>query len=380
MLGLTLTLSGALGRRTKHQQNAVSQLLLAVSHAGHALPRESADVAQAERLAAVLPPCIVQEDAELLTQTEYEPVSDSTLPCPLPLPMNTVEHTVLMAECAWVQASRAAHESTLEELETYVRAELATPQTWAAATAALRMKAKIESSKKRRQHQALMQLQALLDDVRPPTDPSEGTLLSRHVGATNEGAESAAASTTQESGFSSTAMTGVGVALGAAEPTTNPTRLALRLRGFWGVAVAPKWQLGVEVARALASLGLLSEVRAALWTHLRLACCLCSQGPACSHLKYTQASQLFEELNLWEEYVLALGAMGHNDRAEEYARRARTWHNLRHPACLPCHITQCPMMSQNRKRTYHDDIRSLGCLRDLITACMKPSAAPALVS
>ena len=41
----------------------------------------------------------------------------------------------------------------------YVTALLQAPRTWAAATAALRLKGKLEGSKKRRQHQSLMQLQ-----------------------------------------------------------------------------------------------------------------------------------------------------------------------------------------------------------------------------
>ena len=84
------------------------------------------------------------------------------------------------------------------------------------------------------------------------------------------------------------------------DPTLEGSRLALRLRGLWALNLAPRWQLGVEVARALASLGLLTE-----------------------------ASALFAELHLWEEFVIAMGALGHTAKAEEYAPPCRLHSNPR---------------------------------------------------
>lgn len=47
---------------------------------------------------------------------------------------------------------------------------------------------------------------------------------------------------------------------------------AARLHGYWATAILPSWQLGAELARTLAALGLLAE-----------------------------AQQLFEALELWDE-------------------------------------------------------------------------------
>jgi hypothetical protein len=156
----------------------------------------------------------------------------------------------------------------------------------------LRLKAKMESSRKRRQHQALMQLQTLLDDVRPPEAADGITLMARHMGEV----EAAPDADEPGAGAASISSSEAAAAPPAPPPPTPPDttlecgRLALRLRGLWAINLAPRWQLGAEVARALAALGLLTE-----------------------------ASALFAELELWEEFVLAMGALGHKAKAEEYA-------------------------------------------------------------
>jgi hypothetical protein len=218
-----------------------------------------------------------------------------------PVALSAIEQTVLMCECNWIQAERPTHESTLEELETYVVALLRAPRTCAGDTHALRLKAKMESSRKRRQHQALMQLQTLLDDVRPPEAADGITLMARHMGeveAAPDADESGAgaASISSGAGAASISSSEAAAAPPAPPPPAPPDttlecgRLALRLRGLWAINLAPRWQLGAEVARALAALGLLTE-----------------------------ASSLFAELELWEEFVLAMGALGHKATAVEYA-------------------------------------------------------------
>lgn len=117
LLGLTFELGGALGKRTKHQENAISQLVLTPRHAAHALPRELEEDAVERARAAALPLTVVQEDDELLSKTELESEGEARAP---PLPLTATEQTVLMAECAWVQADRPSSTETMEELETCV--------------------------------------------------------------------------------------------------------------------------------------------------------------------------------------------------------------------------------------------------------------------
>jgi hypothetical protein len=183
----------------------------------------------------------------------------------------------------------------------------------------LRLKAKMESSRKRRQHQALMQLQTLLDDVRPPEAADGITLMARHMGEVEAAPDAdepgaGAASISSGAGEASISSSNAAAAPPAPPPPAPPDttldcgRLALRLRGLWAINLAPRWQLGAEVARALAALGLLTE-----------------------------ASSLFAELELWEEFVLAMGALGHKAKAEEYAPSPP------HPPCpLPSPFPQPP--------------------------------------
>jgi hypothetical protein len=362
VLGLSFELTGALGRRTKFQERSISQLYLRSRHAPHALPREDERAAAEHARDAALPHCVVEEDEDLLNRTEYEVASAGAADpkhtgsgegggegsgesaTDTPVALSAIEQTVLMCECNWIQAERPTHESTLEELETYVVALLRAPRTWAGATHALRLKAKMESSRKRRQHQALMQLQTLLDDVRPPEAADGITLMARHMGeveaapdADEPGAGAAsissgagAASISSGAGAASISSSEAAAAPPAPPPPAPPDttlecgrlalrlrppdttlacgRLALRLRGLWAINLAPRWQLGAEVARALAALGLLTE-----------------------------ASSLFAELELWEEFVLAMGALGHKAKAEEYAPSPP------HPPCpLPSPFPQPP--------------------------------------
>ena len=108
--------------------------------------------------------------------------------------LRPLEQQAVLLEAEYIQASRPAHESTVEEMEPFVSAALRLPQRWATATQALRVRARHESRQKRRQHQSLMQLEALVDDVRPPADAAGGSLLSRrHVGELAEGEATASA-------------------------------------------------------------------------------------------------------------------------------------------------------------------------------------------
>lgn len=64
-----------------------------------------------------------------------------------------------------------------------------------------------------------------------------------------------------------------------------------RMSLFWAVNLQPSWQLRAELARTMAALGLVGE-----------------------------ATAMFESLQLWEEYVAAMVAMGQKGRAEELVR------------------------------------------------------------
>ena len=291
-LGVQLALTGLLGKRTKHQEKATSLLVLSVTRvADHAPPRgvpeamaESA-AGRNEGEAAGVPAIITEEDDQLLNEIALEGVDGVGELIP-PSALRHLEQLCVLAECAHVQATRPVHESTMEEVEPYVRAALVLRRNWAAVTHALRLKARLESAQKRRRHQSLMQLEALVDDIRPPRTDDERTILARHLGqvdvADGVGDSSPHADVSDGAGVG----TGPGVAA-----LMSPSRLASRLRCFWGVGIGTRWQLGAELARTMAALGLLTE-----------------------------ASALFKEYELWDEAVSAMAAMGHASAAADLVR------------------------------------------------------------
>ena len=273
-LGLQTRLEGALGKRTKHQEHAVSQLVLTTTLLPHALPRDAeAQVAESE-----LPEHVVEENEDLLDELDLSAGGEAAAGADRARHLGPLEQAAVLSECALLRACRPAHESTNEEVEPYVRAALARPRCWAAQTHALRVKARLEGCKTRRRHQSLMQLQALVDDLRPKV-PEIESLLGRHKGVVaTEGQPTAPAAD------------GTAAATAAAAAAEGPRR-AWRMRSFWGVPLAPRWQLESELARTLAAIGLLTE-----------------------------ASNLFEELELWDEFVVAMLQMGARDKAEAAVR------------------------------------------------------------
>jgi tetratricopeptide (TPR) repeat protein len=325
-LGVRLTLDGALGRRTKHQEKAYSLLILRVTCLPCAPPRdqqqlsEEAAAASTEAAAAAVPTCVVEEDDELLREPVYETsasagvLGTATEVGSIPHgSLRALEQQLVLAECEWVLTSRPSHDSAAEEMEPYLRAALALPRRWVTSTHALRLKARLESARKRRRHQSLMQLETLVDDVRPSADGAEGTFLSRHVGLVASAGGLAPASApapspdvSEQPVPESNAATAAASTMAAAAKSMDAARLAERLRGFWAVPLGARWQLGAELARTLAALGLLTE-----------------------------AAKLFEELELWEECVLSLSATGHAEDAERLVRKrlsveptAAMWVNL----------------------------------------------------
>ena len=72
----------------------------------------------------------------------------------------------VLAQCTWLWAARPAHQATLVEMEPYISAAMAAPRCWAAQTQALRLRVRVDGDAPRRRHRALMQLQALFDDLR----------------------------------------------------------------------------------------------------------------------------------------------------------------------------------------------------------------------
>lgn len=277
-LGISLSTSGALGRRTRHQQTATAQLTMQVAFAPHAAPRPArltpGDV-MAAAAAAELPKRVDAEDDTLLDEVQLEDDEAGGQGACGPA-LWPVEQMAVLAQAAVVRSGSAAHSTTVEQAEPYLRSVLSSPRTWAAGAKALLLRSRADASRSRRRHVALMQLEELYADASNARWPTDGLI----------GLDAAAAAASSRG-----AVRGGG--------TFVPTRVAyeadrlasIRLRGFWASGLESNWQLGTELARSLAALGM-----------------------------FTQASTMFGTMQLWDEYVECLIQLGERSKAEEVVR------------------------------------------------------------
>ena len=239
-LGFGLELIGALGKRTKFQENEISQLTLRAHLGAQALPRPQG-VGAAEW--AMLPRYVDEEDDTLLATlhlSEQQP--EPTL--------RPAEQLILLGTLNLLRISRPADQATQEEIEPYVERALTSPQSWAVQTAALRARARLQSDNKRRRHRSLMQLQALADDL-DATGPGSG-FLARHQGPAPPDTAAVEAAAANDPTTPASEPT----------PAASTTVAAARLHHFWAADLAPRWKVRVELARTMAALGLFTEATA----------------------------------------------------------------------------------------------------------------------
>ncbi|RUS28522.1 hypothetical protein BC938DRAFT_481788 [Jimgerdemannia flammicorona] len=206
--GLTWSLTGVMGRRTKFQTFDVSQLtLLAESK------RSEDENPQDNHENGVKPENLPLNDDTLLEkiaftdkQTNTDPANQSNL--------RIIDQALLLAFCLNVKNTNPDHGITTEQMVPYVTRVLENPNNWMVYTMALLLRSRLEAHRSRTVERAVLQLQALVDQI--PTEDS----------------------TTQE-----------------------------RLAYFYEILLPSKWELERELADKFVSLGVL---RSALEIYLRL--------------------------------------------------------------------------------------------------------------
>lgn len=185
--GLQYELSGALGKRTKFQQNALSQLvLLAESRKrdddAHEPSSFSADVSleshaqhggveEDESGRGSLPETLPLNDDTLLEQTEFtssNPSSTDLLrhldPSDQP-PLHPLDQCILLSLCLNVRNTSPSHGLTNEQMSPYVARVISHPRNWSVHTLALLLRSRLESTRTRTVERSTLQLQALVDQM-----------------------------------------------------------------------------------------------------------------------------------------------------------------------------------------------------------------------
>ncbi|XP_046664658.1 tetratricopeptide repeat protein 27 [Homalodisca vitripennis] len=157
-LGLSVSLVGALGKRTKFQEKEVAQLTLCVD-----VDRDSngaADTALPPD-ASCLPKDVRLEDDVRLNQIAFSDSDISNFPMLTP-----AEQAAILAACMHKQKSQPKDNLHLEEIYPYLTCLTAQPRVWAIQMSALLQRSKLDSEHRRTVERGLMQFQSLSESVR----------------------------------------------------------------------------------------------------------------------------------------------------------------------------------------------------------------------
>ncbi|KAF8551724.1 tetratricopeptide repeat domain 27 [Imleria badia] len=258
--GLQYELTGALGKRTKFQQNALSQLVLLAesrkrdddvrerSSAGACAPVGSMNGSHSQQdgseegetgVKSRVPETLPLNDDTLLEQTEFTSSNPSTTallshldPSSQP-PLHPLDQCILLSLCFNVRNTSPSHGLTNEQMSPYVARVISYPRNWSVHTMALLLRSRLESTRTRTVERSTLQLQALVDQM--PTADSE---------------------------------------------------LSERLRYFHAIPLPSKWEMERELALRYLSIGVVKS-----------------------------ALEIFERLEMWEEVVKCWQAMERRDQA-----------------------------------------------------------------
>lgn len=177
---LEYELTGALGKRTKFQQNDVTQLvLLAESRKRDTEPApEDGTVATTSATEKNLPETLALNDDTLLEQTQYTSSSPAAPgsrlahldPSSQP-PLDPLDQCILLAMCLNIKNMSPAHGLTSEQMAPYVNRVIAHARNWSVHTMALLLRSRLEAHRTRTVERSTLQLQALVDQM-PTADSS----------------------------------------------------------------------------------------------------------------------------------------------------------------------------------------------------------------
>ncbi|KAF8592276.1 tetratricopeptide repeat domain 27 [Ramaria rubella] len=172
--GLEYELTGALGKRTKFQQTELSQLvLLAESRKrGDDHIEGTAQSTTSSTEPTPLPDTLALNDDTLLEQTEFtssQPTSSTSRlahlsPASQP-PLHPLDQCILLSLCLNVKNTSPTHGLTSEQMMPYIARVISHPRNWSIHTMTLLLRSRLEATRTRTVERAVLQLQALVDQM-----------------------------------------------------------------------------------------------------------------------------------------------------------------------------------------------------------------------
>ncbi|ETS83438.1 hypothetical protein PFICI_05314 [Pestalotiopsis fici W106-1] len=308
--GFVFALSGALGKRTKFQQDSTSQLVVFAKSSDH-----EQDVEQNSANAA--PSAVPLNDETLLekvsfTNDKVEDVTESNLPealqglTPQTQPqLKAEDQIILLTEATLKDTFSPADSLTLEEVLPFAERVIEDKSTnWQVYTQALLVRSRIELNRSRTIERGVLQLQAVVDQVIVDTDAANTNIKAEEHSEDANGDD--LMPTITVSGEDNEPQVNDAPKATSFLPAAKASESAspqVRLRYVNALSSPPRWHLESELAFAWTSVGSL-----------------------------VSALEIFKRLRLWPEVALCLASSANTDDSdgrgsggEEKARAIVRW-------------------------------------------------------
>ncbi|OMJ30125.1 TPR repeat-containing protein [Smittium culicis] len=187
--GLVWQLTGAKGKRTKFQENNISQLLVvAKSSPDNHDENDSEDQDLSMGIESTSEPKIAIKNLELnddtlLEKTEYLKINDSDQDSPSndigvdhinQENLKMIDQCILLGFCLEVKNENPKHGLTTEQMMPFVIRVIENPNNWSIYTSSLLLRSRLEADKSRTVQRSALQLQALVDQTDQPLENEAG--------------------------------------------------------------------------------------------------------------------------------------------------------------------------------------------------------------